>query len=266
MGKKSRAKHFRQTLPIDPTKAPKKRMRIVVGTNSLTESQYPAYTNHCQFWFRLGRSYPEIDFIFCNPARMSIDRMRNMAAKVALETESDYLLFLDDDVLIDPNHGLRLLFECESDIAAGKVCIRGYPFQYMVFTGKKEDSGGLYPMEKLPKEGIADCGAVGFSFCLIKTSVLKSMPPPFFVTGVNNTEDIYFCVRAKQANPNIKIAVNCALDCGHILWPEVISTANRDAYKKYFKELNPNCDDPEPKLQEGDRGSEYLKMVKGAAR
>jgi hypothetical protein len=239
----------------------KKRMRIVVCTNSLTEIQYPAYTNHIQFWFRLGRSYPEIDFILSNPSRMSIDRCRNMAAKVALECEADYLLFLDDDVLVPPNNALKLLLECEADVAAGKVCIRGYPFQYMCFVGRPEDPRGLYPLEEMPTKGIEDVGAVGFSCCLIKTSVFKTMPPPYFVTGVNNTEDIYFCVKAKMANPDLTIRVNCELECSHILWPETIGTVNREAYAEYFRAMNPDCDKKEPT---GERGDDYLKMVKGA--
>lgn len=248
-------------VPLPDSRA--RRMKIVVGTNSLTESQYPAYSNHVQFWFRLGRSYPNIEFLICNPSRMSIDRMRNLAARVALETEADYLLFLDDDVLVPPATALAQLLECNADIAAGKVCIRGYPFQYMIFRGKPEDPKGLYALDELPESGIEDCDAVGFSFCLIKTEVLRSMPPPHFVTGMNNTEDIYFCVKAKLANPNLSIKVNCSLDCAHILWPEVISSENREAYTEYFKKINLHCDVKEQKL--GDRGSEYLEMVKKQA-
>lgn len=214
----------------------KKRLKIVVGTNSLTESQYPAYTNHCQFWFRLGRSYPHIDFIFNNPARMSIDRMRNMTAKVALSIDADYILFLDDDVIVNPNYGLKQLLDCRADIAAGRVCVRGYPFNYMSFQlDRRKD---LIMDTKLPRKGIVDRDAVGFSFALIKTKLLRDMEEPYFITGLNSTEDVYFCVKARSAKPKCTIKVNCACDCGHILWPEIISEVNRDAYTRYFVEIN----------------------------
>lgn len=244
---------------VPPVDLPK-RLKIVVGTNSLTESQYPAYSNHIQLWYRFGRSYPHIDFILVNPARMAIDRMRNMAAKVALEYQADYLLFLDDDVLA-PVDGLHKLIQCEADIAAGKVCIRGYPFDYMIFRNKPGlDERGLYPLSDLPNDGIEDCGAVGFSFCLIKTEVFKTMPAPYFVTGMNNTEDIYFCVKAKMANPDVKIKVHCGIDCAHILWPETISATNKKTFKEYFETMNPGCGEPE--VKGGDRGNSYLEMVK----
>jgi hypothetical protein len=237
-----------------------KRLKIVVGTNSLTEVQYPAYTNHCQFWFRLGRSYPHIDFIFSNPSRMSIDRMRNMTAKTAIELNADYVLFLDDDVLINPNYGLQQLIDCQADIAAGKICIRGYPFDYMAF---KNDKEGLQVLKKLPKHGLFEVDAVGFSFALLKVGLLKRLQEPYFITGVNHTEDIYYCIKVRQVAPKCTIKVNCDCECGHILWPEVITEENRESYSKYFMELNKIKPQVKNKNGSGDRGSEYLNLIKG---
>jgi Anp1 len=239
-----------------------KRLKIVVGTNTLTEIQYPAYTNHCQFWFRLGRSYPEIDFLISNPSRMSIDRMRNMTAKVALEVNADYILFLDDDVIVNPNYGLKQLLDCNADIAAGKVCIRGYPFDYMSFQNTK--SGGLQVDSKLPKNGIVDRDAIGFSFALIKVSLLKRLQEPYFITGLNHTEDIYFCLKARQVDPKCSIRVNCDCECGHILWPEVMVEGTREAYTKYYREIN-KLTAAVTKVNgsgAGDRGQEYLDKVR----
>lgn len=239
-----------------------KRKIIVVGTNSLTEAQYPAYTNHCQMWFRFGRSYPKYDFIFSNPARMSIDRMRNMTAKVALETGADYVLFIDDDVVAPVGDGLARLIATKADVAAGKVVIRGYPFDWMIFKYEtRKGHKGLFSQTKLPEKGVIPVDAVGFSFCLIKTSVFKTIPPPWFITGVSNTEDIYFCIKAKQANPKLKIVCECSVNCGHILWPEIMDFNTREAYKKYHEKLYPQIKISEP--SSGDRSEEYLRQIKG---
>lgn len=244
-------------------KQPEKRLKIVVGTNALTEIQWPSYSNHCQFWFRLGRSYSNIDFILSNPPRMSIDRMRNMTAKVALETNSDYVLFLDDDVLVNPISGLKMLLDCEADIAAGRVCVRGWPFNYMVF--KSDGNDGLIIQNKIPRHGIHSCDAVGFSFALIKTDLIRKVPEPFFVTGLNHTEDVYFCYKCRVVDRKCSIKVNCDCDCGHILWPEVLDERNRKAFMKYLKEINPNLI-PANYTEGADRGSKYLKMVKKATK
>lgn len=250
-----------QDLPVTD-----KKLLIVVGTNSLAESKYEAYTNHCQFWFRLGRSYPGINFVFVNPARMSIDRMRNLCAQTALEVGADYLLFLDDDVCVQYD-ALAKLLSCNADIAAGKVIIRGYPFSWMVFEGTSDEPDGLAPIQDLPESGIKEVGAVGFSFTLIKTNLLRLIPAPWFVTGISNTEDIYFCIKAKQVKPDLKVVVECSTFCGHILWNEVMSPFNRDAYREYYEKLNPQvleqrkAEEDKKKNPRGDRAEGYLAEV-----
>lgn len=242
---------------------------IVVGTNSLTESQYPAYSNHCQMWFRYGRSYTDFNFIFVNPSRMSIDRMRNMTVKVALEQEADYVLFIDDDVLV-PLDGLAKLLACNADVAGGKAVIRGYPFDWMVFSEiEQEGNDGLKPFKELPKEGIIPVGATGFCFTLIKVDVFRPMKAPYFVTGLSWTEDIYFYLKAKQANPELRAVVDCSVDCGHILWPEVMNSENREHYKRYYEEMNPELKQSlrgihEPLLKAVDHEVGYLDQIEKA--
>ena len=64
-----------------------------------------------------------------------------------MDQEAEYLLFLDDDVLV-PMDGLQKLMDCNSDIAAGNVCIRGYPFDYMFFERRRIEGKGLDPCLK----------------------------------------------------------------------------------------------------------------------
>jgi Anp1 len=217
---------------------------IVVGTNSLTEAQYPAYTNHCQLWFRLGRNYPEYKFIFVNPSRMSIDRMRNMAAEAALSYNADYLLFIDDDVVVPAHDFLQKMIRMDADIAAGNVIIRGYPFDYMVFkynllSNDITEDVRMETMKELPVDRVIDVDAVGFSLCMIRTSLLRRLHKPYFVTLPNCTEDVYFCVKCRKAFPDTTIRLDTGIVCGHILWPEIIAMDNREAYKKYMETINP---------------------------
>jgi hypothetical protein len=165
-----------------------------------------------------------------------------MAAKVALECEADYLLFIDDDVLV-PLDGLAKLLRCQADVAGGKAVIRGYPFDWMVFSKLGDESKGeptgLNAFKEIPNEGILEVGATGFCFTLIKTDVFRPMKPPYFVTGVSWTEDIYFYLKAKQANPDFRAVVDCSVDCGHILWPEVMNSENRQVYREMMEKLDP---------------------------
>lgn len=244
-----------------------KPLTIVLGINSLVATRHIAYSNHIQLMFRLGRNYPH-NFILHNPSRMSIDRFRNMTAQTALENDADYVLFLDDDVLV-PFDCLTKLLAMDADIASADVCVRGYPFNHMLFRKGRTKStrGGLYPMAKLPSpRGVIDVDAVGCSLTLIKTSLFKKVPPPFFVTGpTTNTEDIYFCCKARHVDPETTIKADTSIICQHILWEESIGSNNKAAFKRYHEALF-----GKPKPNEADwRGDVYLtdarKVVEVAA-
>lgn len=237
-------------------------MKIMVGINTLTVLDRLAYSNHIQFFYRMGKNHPDKQFALNTPNRMSIDRMRNLTGKVALENSFDYLLFLDDDVLLPFDNGLdplQRLIDCNADIAAGWTIIRGYPFNNMFF--KYDDKKRLvnYNKFELNDKGLIECDAVGFSFCLISCQLLKKVPPPWFVTGPYNTEDIYFCVKARLNNPDCSIVVDPKVKTGHILGSEIITPENVEAYKRYSEEC-----DPDLKISVKEivaRGDEYLKMV-----
>ena len=238
--------------------ATKQRRRIVVGINSLVSTTQPAYSNHIQLFYRLGRNYPDIDFCLVNPPRMSIDRMRNLCATMAMEIEASHLLFIDDDVLIPtPFDFLTKLIACKSSIAAADVIIRGYPFNHMLFRYTKNKMG-LNPMKEVPKKlGQIPVDAVGFSCCLIETSLIQKINPPYFITGISNTEDIYFCMKARDKFPNCKITADTSIQCGHILSADVIEPGNLKNYRAYYKrQFKPTAADG------NDRGEAYYKLMK----
>lgn len=243
-----------------PNAYSKKRRKIVVGINSLVATTQPAYSNHIQLFYRLGRSYPNIDFCLVNPPRMSIDRMRNLCAETAMEIEASHLLFIDDDVLIPhPFDFLKKLLSLKVPISAGDVIIRGWPFNHMFFKYNKYKTG-MYPVPEVEEPlGPIDVDAVGFSCCLIETKLLKQLPKPYFVTGITNTEDIYFCMKARGFDPDCRIVVDTSIKCGHILSAEVIEPDNLHNYRNYFKEQFKPTEDIEANF----RGESYYRLTKG---
>jgi hypothetical protein len=211
-------------------------MRVMIGINSLTESQYPSFNSALHLFYRLGKDNPKLEIALHNPSRTGIDRMRNETIRMAVESQFDYVLFLDDDV-VPPTNLLNGLLECKADIAAADVIIRGYPFNHMCFryTDKKRTHLKAIASYKPAEGAIIDVDAVGFSACLLKTSLLAKLNRPYVLTGLNHTEDVYLCLKAREADPCCSIRVNTTLICGHILWPEVISSLNKVEYKRYME-------------------------------
>lgn len=219
------------------------RLKIVLGINSLTESQWPAYNSHLQLFYNIGKRYSDMDLILVNPSRVGIDRMRNLAVEVCLKQKADYLFFLDDDV-IPPPDALEQLIAADGDIVSGDVIIRGYPFDHMCFRWIESEKTMRALSSYDPKEGrFINVDAVGCSLTLIKRSLLEKIPSPYFITGTNHTEDVYFCLKARDHAPECSILVDTKLQCGHILWPEIISSFNKKNYKAYFEAQYPDVDD-----------------------
>jgi hypothetical protein len=239
-------------------------MKILIGINCLTSVEQVAYANHLQFFYRLGKNHPDWTVMINTPRRMSIDRMRNMSAKAALEYECDYLMFIDDDVIV-PLDSLEKLIEADCDIAAGWTIIRGHPFENMAFKFDEKKNFTHYNWERGP--GLVDVDAVGFSCALIKVDLLKKVQPPFFVTGPYNTEDIYFCVKARDAVPDCSIVVDSAIETAHILGPELIAPWNKEYYAEYYDKTyraGGELKATRPDSTDGDRNAVYKEMVKNA--
>ena len=240
-------------------------MKTVIGINNLTAIDQYAYANHIQFFYRLGKHWNDSEFILCNPRRMSIDRMRNEAAKIALESESDYLMFIDDDVLVHPR-AFDMLQRHDKDIVAGVTHIRGYPFYPMIFNftdeAYKENSYVIDYKEKADSEtGLIKCDAVGFSCVLIKVSLFRKLNPPYFVTSLNQTEDVYFCKRAREQFPETEIYVDIACATQHLLGSEMIGPDSVDLWKKFEEVRSPWIKNKEKEDKRADRTPEQVKEL-----
>lgn len=218
-------------------------MKILIGTNVLTQLDSEAYGNHCGLWCYLGKKYPKDTLAFFHPRRLSIDNMRNEAARIALEEEFEYLMFIDDDVLIQPNV-LDFLLEADKDIVAAVTHIRSYPFRSMFFKYVGENLLSHYDdYEKdVDEKGLLKCDAVGFSCVLIKVELLKKLTKPFFITGAFHTEDVYFCVKAQKelGLENVSIYVDTRCPTAHLLDKEAVSSKNVKALREYYKTAYPD--------------------------
>ncbi len=224
-------------------------MKTLIGINNLTSVEQPAYANHLQFFYRLGKEYHEHDFALCNPRRMSIDNFRNFCALVVCESNFDYLLFIDDDVLI-PFDAFRKLKEADKDIIAGITLIRGYPYHPMVFSYDKE----RYPTEpymddyesQKDEAGLVKCDALGCSCTLIKGDLIRKLKEvkvkeePFFLTVPDVcTEDIWFCNLARKYFPETSIYAHPMVETAHILGPELIEPNCKKIRTDYDESMNP---------------------------
>lgn len=240
--------------------------KVLLAVNTLAGVNSQVYASHLNLAYRIGKDTGD-EFLLFNAARMSIDRFRNEAGKYALSAECDYLMFLDDDVAV-PRDTYTLLKEADVDVATPLVYIRGYPFKPMMFKaiGLGEETGlttyddweSVIELQTgknfvyHDKPHLLECAAIGFSCALIKVDLLRKVPPAWFVTGTNHTEDVYFCVKARQILENaVSIFVDTRIHAGHLLDPEFICLEMRDKLIDFYDSCNPEFAERE-KGRKGD--------------
>ena len=251
--------------------------RVLLAVNTLTAVGSQPYASHLNLSFRIQQSGD--DFVLFNGYRNSIDRFRNRAGQIALEGEFDYLMFLDDDILVAPDTYEKLKARMESegpdgyivDVVTPVVFIRSYPFKPMFFKGvdlRGQTGLEIYDdYESKCKEGdLLPVAAIGFSCCLLRVELLKNIQPAWFVTGSLHTEDVYFCIKAKQTyalkKENVGIYVDTALDSGHMMDSEFVSKGTVKALRNYYEELSPEL--KVRRTNGGDNSPIYLADNKAA--
>lgn len=160
---------------------------------------------------------------------------RERLAEYAIELGATHLLFLDSD-MTPPYDTILSLHAKNVDIISGKIFQRKYPYQPCFYTKARVDKnfkpimeGPLDP-ESWPKEGAHGMEGVGMACTMIKTSIFKNIPKPWFFPMPGVGEDLAFCMRARKSG--MKIYTDFGIDCGHI--GEHI--CNTDSYKYALKE------------------------------
>jgi hypothetical protein len=215
--------------------------KILIASN-LYQIDPIVYSSHLQMFYRFGRE-SELDIIFYAPWRVPIDVARNNAAAIALANECDYLFFYDDDMYFENGQDAVDLVKKVIDsndkihILQGLAFIRGYPFKPMMFKFRNIDNERkqLLPVDdykdNVDENGLIKVDAVGCCATVIDTKLFKLTPKPWFQTGTQNTEDIYFCVKCCEYIQGVGIYVDPSKKIGHLLDKLVLIEANRDTLR-----------------------------------
>lgn len=136
-----------------------------------------------------------------------ISRARNMVLESFLETDADYLLFADTDVVFTPED-VRLLLKARKPIVGALYygILGGNPNSTFP-VALTEQNGVLQSLDKVPGT-LSRVDAVGMGLTLITREVVEKLDPhsalnqPFaekVYNGRHHGEDAVFCLEAKKA-------------------------------------------------------------------
>jgi cellulose synthase/poly-beta-1,6-N-acetylglucosamine synthase-like glycosyltransferase len=142
--------------------------------------------------------------LFTSAGTLIFDQ-RNSLVKTALEIKADYLLFVDADMRF-PKDTLKILMAHDKDIIGVNATTRSEPVKPTAknFIVNEDQSVDWLPIYSNVRSGIEKADGIGCGVMLVKTKVFKEMEEPYFYfeqLGNNKIlgEDIYFCIKAKDA-------------------------------------------------------------------
>ena|ERR1700741_2045840 len=175
-------------------------MRIFIGI--------PSIRHYEPFWKSLDEFIPILkrmcDVHIEIVKNKGVAEARNEIVDKFLESEYDYLLFLDDDhvghtlqmfnSILDPilNNGAMMCgIKCYTKLFPYFSNISVYSNVNEKELGIKEGSGKYIPVDLDKGYGYVDL--VGFGMTIVSRETFKLMNKPYFICEYNKGEDNYFC-------------------------------------------------------------------------
>ena len=147
---------------------------------------------------------------------------RNSLVRTAVDEKCDYIQFIDADMRF-PKTTLERLLAHKKDIIGVNATTRMMPPKPTARNIQINEDGSVDWLEIFSnkEKGIGKVDAIGCGVMLIKTSCLKNIPQPYFyfeqlLKGKLLGEDIYFCIKAKDAGIDTWVDHDLSMEIGHV--------------------------------------------------
>lgn len=147
---------------------------------------------------------------------------RNQLVKTSLAAKCDYILFIDADMRF-PKDTLKRLMAHDKDIIGVNATTRSEPVTPTARNIHLGEDGSItwMPIYSNQFSGIEMADGIGCGVMLIKSSVFERLQEPYFyfeqlpdnkILG----EDIYFCVKSKDAGIDTWVDHDLSMEIKHI--------------------------------------------------
>ena len=164
---------------------------------------------------------------------------RNASAAAAIERpgEVDAVVWVDDDVLLDPGHIARLL-RYDEDFITGVLYQKLPPHYPLISRWNAAKGGGFSPFETWPPDTITPADGCGFGIVVTSTALLRKVlatrpegggcfDQSRLPDGRELSEDLSFCKRAKEVG--MQLWFDPLVTPGHQIGPTYATAENHRA-------------------------------------
>lgn len=210
--------------------------RIVIGVPCYGSVAPDVLEDFATFTYHLGRRMPEYDFFLAIKTKSEQFRARNAIVEAAQQVNADWLLMLDDDMIVNPlrettaassDYGfLEKLLAHDKDICGALYWQRSGACAPVLMT-KVGETGYRFLRDDEVTHGLQKVDVAGGGCLLIKMRMFDRLPQPYFGPEFQYGTDIQLC-RAAQAK-GFDIWADTSIELGHVRDERVIVTSRNRA-------------------------------------
>lgn len=189
---------------------------------------------------------PQYRFHWFSTGRIITPFAREQFALECVEKKMDYLIMIDNDMIVPHDLVEALLYDMEKhkeiDILAPLAFMRNPPHLAVIYELKDDYDPYVHKpyywskmVKSYPRDSLVECDAVGFGAVIIRGELLRKLNPPYFFTSDGRGEDVFFCHKAKSEQ-NARIFMDTRIKLGHIKNPDIIDEDYVDKWNKDTKQ------------------------------
>lgn len=215
-------------------RAETKRPRIFIGVPCYRDVTAELLEDWCRFFYHLGRRMPNYDFELGIKTKSEQFRARNAIVDGAQQTNCDWVLMLDDDMIINPfvtngptsDYGfLERLIAHDKDICGALYYQRTGGCEPVLM--KAVGNGYRFLRDDELTGGLQRVDVAGGGCLLIKTRVFDKLQFPYFEPEFRYGTDIQLCRQALEKG--MEVWADTSIELGHLRTERVIVTSRNRA-------------------------------------
>lgn len=148
--------------------------------------------------------------------RASCHDARNLLAREAIDSGADRVLWIDSDMVFEPDLMQRLGKDLDAgwDMVCGIYFKRELPVTPVIYREVNRAEGRAEPYLDYPRDAVFPIAGCGFGAVMMRTALLRRMCARPFTPFERLSEDLSFCWRADDLGA--RIACDSRVKVGHV--------------------------------------------------
>jgi hypothetical protein len=215
-------------------------VKLFIGIPGFAGIQPEAQQSVLRMLYRLGRD-TDYDVVFSVITKSEQFRARNALVNAGLQASADYILMLDDDMIVPPDLAQRLIAH-DKDVTGCLYYQRGGAFHPVIMKAREFEDGTFkssFISETDPiitNPGLHQVDIIGGGCMLFKARVFDKLLEPYFWWEHNAGTDIHICRRLSDAG--FEIWVDTSIELGHLSDKGVIDSRTIPLTGRVMRSVN----------------------------